>query len=339
MDVRLSVEQQAVRDSAAKLGAQHGAHTVASLDDPARRAAAEAAVAAAGWLELRTGDPSAALASTVDTALVAEELARAVVDVPFLGPTLAADLRRRSGAPPAADPLAETVLWDGALVGLARTGPDQRPAGVAVDAGRATTALLMVETPSGSVLGTVALGAPRASVDLTRPVRAPEDAARPVDGAHRLDDTELDAWAAMGSALACADLLGASGGALALARDYATVRHQYGRPIGSFQAVAHMLADAHVAVEGSRSIARWAAWAADALPAADARAASAAARAYCGRAAVAVCETAIQVHGGIGNTWDCLAHVFLRRSLLARQLFGGVDGDLQRVLAHRGVRA
>jgi alkylation response protein AidB-like acyl-CoA dehydrogenase len=75
----------------------------------------------------------------------------------------------------------------------------------------------------------------------------------------------------------------------------------------------------------------------DALPAPDALAAASAAKAYCARAARTVCETAIQVHGGIGNTWDCLAHVFLRRALLSSDLFGGIGPNLERVLAARNI--
>ncbi len=56
------------------------------------------------------------------------------------------------------------------------------------------------------------------------------------------------------------------------------------------------------------------------------------------RAARAVCETAIQVHGGIGNTWDCLAHVFLRRALLSAEVFGGVGASLERVLSAQMAR-
>jgi alkylation response protein AidB-like acyl-CoA dehydrogenase len=80
-----------------------------------------------------------------------------------------------------------------------------------------------------------------------------------------------------------------------------------------------------------------AAWAIDALPADDALAAAALAKAYCSRAARDVCETAIQVHGGIGNTWECLAHVYLRRALDSIAMFGGVGINLDRVLAHKGV--
>jgi alkylation response protein AidB-like acyl-CoA dehydrogenase len=92
-------------------------------------------------------------------------------------------------------------------------------------------------------------------------------------------------------------------------------------------------------MEGSSSIALHAAWAVDALAAPDALAAASAAKAYCARAARSVCETAIQVHGGIGNTWECLAHVFLRRALLSTDVLGGVDPNLNRVLAARGIGA
>jgi hypothetical protein len=50
-----------------------------------------------------------------------------------------------------------------------------------------------------------------------------------------------------------------------------------------------------------------------------------------------VCETVIQVHGGIGNTWECLAHVFLRRSLLSADALGGVGLSLQKVMDHHGI--
>jgi len=128
-------------------------------------------------------------------------------------------------------------------------------------------------------------------------------------------------------------------GALDLSVDYAKERSQYGAPIGSFQAVAHMLADALVHLEGSRTALLHAAWAVDALEPADALAAAAAAKAYAARAAREVCEIAIQVHGGIGNTWECRAHVHLRRALLATDVMGGVGPNLDRVLAHAGVGA
>jgi alkylation response protein AidB-like acyl-CoA dehydrogenase len=128
-------------------------------------------------------------------------------------------------------------------------------------------------------------------------------------------------------------------GAVQLATDYASDRRQYGAPIGSFQALQHMLADAFVVMEGSRSVTLHATWAVDALESDEALAAASVAKAYCARAARDVCETAIQVHGGIGNTWECLAHVYLRRALLSSDVLGGAGASLERVLAHHGVGA
>ena len=125
---------------------------------------------------------------------------------------------------------------------------------------------------------------------------------------------DLATWDSLALAITCADLVGIMRGAVTLATEYARQRAEYGATIGSFQAVQHLLADAHVAMEGSRSIALHAAWAVDVLPAVEALVAASAAKAYCARAARSVCETAIQVHGGIGNTWECLAHVYLRRA-------------------------
>ena len=138
----------------------------------------------------------------------------------------------------------------------------------------------------------------------------------------------------LGLALTSADLVGVMQGALDLAVDYAKDRKQYGQPVGAFQAVQHLLADAAVVTEGARSVTLHAAWAVGALPEDDALAAASAAKAYCARAARDVCETSIQVHGGIGNTWDCLAHIYLRRALASIDAFGGVGPNLERVLAH-----
>jgi alkylation response protein AidB-like acyl-CoA dehydrogenase len=186
----------------------------------------------------------------------------------------------------------------------------------------------------------VALPDVHVRVDLTRPSvgLGPRTELEPLRGDVRpLGDEDLARWTALGLALTCADLVGAMRGAVELAREYAGVRRQFDAAIGSFQAVQHMLADAFVAMEGSRSVTLHAAWAVDALPAHDALAAAAVAKAYCARAARGVCETAIQVHGGIGNTWDCLAHVYLRRALLSSDVLGGVGPSLARILEHHGI--
>jgi alkylation response protein AidB-like acyl-CoA dehydrogenase len=112
---------------------------------------------------------------------------------------------------------------------------------------------------------------------------------------------------------------------------YARDRRQYGVAIGTFQAVQHLLAEARCLLEGAFSAALYPAWAVDQLGPDEARAAGRVAKAYCARAARTVCETAVQVHGGIGNTWDCIVHVHLRRALLSSQWFGD-DGEQLRQL-------
>jgi alkylation response protein AidB-like acyl-CoA dehydrogenase len=310
MDVRLSAEQVALRDAAAHLADRFGARTVESLDDAERTAKLDAAIEAAGWRELR------GIASAVEVALVVEEFARGLADAAFIGPTLAAELRRVAHAPAATR--AETVIVDELIV----------------DAQGCEAALTVLEDRR---LGEVPISGAHHPVDLTRPTATVATAAKPVSES-AIADGDLTRWRALGLALTSADLVGVMRGATTLTTDYATTRRQYGVAVGSFQAVQHLLADAFVATEGSRSAALHAAWSVDALPPDDALVAGAAAKAYCSRAALSVCETAIQVHGGIGNTWDCLAHVYLRRALLDIEMFGGVGPNLDRVLAHHGLR-
>jgi alkylation response protein AidB-like acyl-CoA dehydrogenase len=348
MDVRLSPEQQALRDSAVQVVGHLAATAVGQLDNSERAAKLDAAVAAAGWRELRCPvEGGAPLASAVEAAIVAEELGRALADTAFLGPTLAAELRRLAGAPAATRP--ETVVLDAGLGDLARVGDGSDPASwLAVDAQGATAGLVLLPVEGGVRLGTVALDPVGEQVDLTRPNArlstappvAPPSTAPPellADQGRVLTDDDLLRWTALGLALTSADLVGVMRGAVQLACDYAVERRQYGAAIGSFQAVQHLLADAYVAMEGSRSVGLHAAWAVDALPAADALAAAAVAKAYAARAARTVCETTIQVHGGIGNTWECMAHVFLRRALLSSDVLGGAGTNLGRVLAHHGI--
>ncbi len=339
MDVRLSPEQQALRDSAARLVDQLGPHTVGDLDDPERTAKLDAAVTAAGWRELRTAaEGDVPLASGVEVGIVAEALGRGLADVAFLGPTMAADLRRLAGAPPV-DEL-ETVVMGPDLSSVARAVAGRAPSGVAIDAHGSTRALLLEAGAGGARVAQVALAPAPDGIDLTRPSAGvdPASVVTPLVGATRpITDGDLDRWTALGLSLTCADLVGAMGGAVHLGASYASGRRQYGAPIGSFQAIQHLLADAFVLTEGARSATLYAAWAVDELPGSDALAAAAVAKAYCARAAREVCEAVIQVHGGIGNTWECLAHVFLRRCLLSGDVLGDAGVSLERVLHHRGI--
>ena len=321
MDVRFSPEQQALRDSVAQVVERLGPTAVGRLGDLERVAKLDAAVESSGWRDLRTAqDDGTPWATGVDVAIVAEGLARGVADVSFIGPTLAAELRRTLGVAPAAG--RETIALRHDLGAL---GDD-----VAIDAAGAVTAL----AARGDRVVALPLGLPSAEVDLTRP-SASLGADETVVGEVTADD--LERWTALGLALTCADLVGTMQGAVDVTCAYAKEREQYGASIGSFQAVQHLLADALVLTEGSRSITLHAAWAADALPPEDAIGAAASAKAYCARAARTVCETSIQVHGGIGNTWEHMAHVYLRRALVSTDVLGGVGPSLDRVLAHHGI--
>ena len=341
MDVRLSVEQKALRGSVAQVVADLGPSAVGQLADAERTAKLDAAVAAAGWRELRAPDEDGSpWATGVEVAVVAEQLARGLADAAFLGPTLAAELRRLAGAPPAAVP--ETLALAADLRVLAVAADERLPdAAVAIDAAGAVAALALAPTTGGWSLVVVEVGAPSPQVDLTRP-GAPAGGAQTaaLPGQRRvLDDGDLERLTALALATTAADLVGTMHGAVELACGHATDRRQFGQPVGAYQAVQHLLADAFVLAEGARSAALHAAWAVDALDPSDAVLAGATAKAYAGRAARTVCEIGIQVHGGIGNTWECLAHLHLRRALLSTEIFGGVEPSLARVLVGHGVGA
>ena len=289
MDVRLTTEQRQLRDAAAKLADDLGPGSVQDLSDEGRIARLEKAVDATGWRSLRSDG-----ASGVEVAIVAEEFGRGLVDVPFLGPALADELHRHVGG--AAEPA--TLGVDGQAV-------DARGFGCAL-------------TLSGTRVSAAGVGPVRACADLTRTMAELSGSSTPVGDLTRQDCERFHALAVVATT---ADILGTARGAHALACEYAKIREQYGKPIGTYQAVAHMLAEGLALIEGSISVLRHAAWAVDELDAAEASRAAAIAKVYCARAAQTVCETAIQVHGGIGNTWECLAHVYLRRALVSSELF------------------
>jgi hypothetical protein len=230
----------------------------------------------------------------VEVAIVAEEFGRGLVDAPFLGPVLADDLARQVGD----DSSGSTIAVNGH----------------AIDARGYRRAL----TLDGTTVSAVDVGVARDAVDLTR---AAADVNGTATAVGDLDSDAVQRWLALALATTSADLVGTARGAHTLACDYAKIREQYGKSIGSYQAIAHLLAESLALIEGSVSILRHAAWAVDELDPSEAVRAGRFAKVYCARAARTVCETAIQVHGGIGNTWECLAHVYLRRALTSTQLW------------------
>ena len=129
-----------------------------------------------------------------------------------------------------------------------------------------------------------------------------------------------------------AEMLGAAEAVMRMAVEYAKVREQFGRPIGSFQAVKHRCADMLVDVEGMRSAVYHAAWALGA-GSADAPAAAATAKIWCSDAALRTAESALQVHGGIGFTWEADVHLYLKRVHLDQVAFGDARHHRARLAA------
>ncbi|HXJ37268.1 MAG TPA: acyl-CoA dehydrogenase family protein [Candidatus Eisenbacteria bacterium] len=335
MDTRDTLEQAELRRTARRVARELGPRTVADLDDRKRSERLAEAVRSAGWLELRhsagDGDP---LASGVEAAIIADALGEAVADVPFSGPILAADLARRAGVRPVDGAVVafSADLIDAAVVSRAVTDT----AILAVDhaARGPVAAYVLVPEGDGYHLALATTDGANDGADLTRAIRplpAGTSVVRVPDQSRRLTHEDLDAWAALGLALTSADIVGLMRGVLDLSVAYAKDRKQYGVAIGTFQAVQHLLAEARCLIEAAFSAALYPAWAVDQLAPHDARAAGRVAKAYCARAARTVCETAVQVHGGIGNTWDCIVHVYLRRALLSSQWFGD-DGEQLRQL-------
>ena len=108
---------------------------------------------------------------------------------------------------------------------------------------------------------------------------------------------------------------------MTMAVEYAKDRVQFGRPIGSFQAVKHRCADMLVDVEGIRSSAYWAAWCLG-VDDPDRAIAASTAKTWAGDASKRVMASALQVHGGIGFTWEHDLHLFLKRAQLDQSTFG-----------------
>lgn len=166
-----------------------------------------------------------------------------------------------------------------------------------------------------------------------------------VDGTRRTATVEIaegagqeigDATALAGvidaaTAMLSAESTGGTQRALDMTVDYVKVRTQFGRPIGSFQALKHRLADALLKTESSRSASYYAAWANDA-GAEDAGFASSVAKAYVSDAFLSVAGECIQMHGGIGYTWEHDAHLWFKRATANAALLGSAEFHRARAL-------
>jgi alkylation response protein AidB-like acyl-CoA dehydrogenase len=172
--------------------------------------------------------------------------------------------------------------------------------------------------------------APLATVDATRRqarVRLAAAPARRLEGAL---DTAVDLCAV---ALA-AEQVGGAGRALEMAVEHAGRRVQFGRPIGSFQAVKHLCAEMLLDLESARAAASHAV---SAVGTGDLAHAAAVAKVSCSEAYVRIATDSLHVHGGLGFTWDHDAHLYLRRARSSLHLFGDPRQHRERLARHLGL--
>ena len=287
-------------------------------------------------------------AGMVDAGIVLEELGRALYPGPYMSSAvgaaglvaLAGDAADRDALLPdlaagarigavALDPgmLAEVGAGGWALTGELQHVPDVLAADVLVV--RALTpdsdAVFVVELSADGVARTST-----PTVDGTRKQGSVTLAATP---ARRLaGDDPAAALAATADRLvtaAAVEGVGTASLALEMAVGYARERRQFDRPIGSFQAVQHLCADMLQTVELARAGAYYACWAADAADATERHRAATMALAYAADGLHTVGTSLIQVHGGIGFTWEHDAHLLYKRLLSLRQFRGGTLAQLE----------
>jgi alkylation response protein AidB-like acyl-CoA dehydrogenase len=368
MDFALNHHQQLLKNAARAFLDEHCQPSMvrALWDDP--RGESEAMwkdMAQLGWLGLALPEAYGGSGlGMVETAIVLEEMGRAACPGPYFPtlltaaaiadagsaaqknrwlPAIATGSARGSVAwldaewnwDPAATATAAAPTATGwTLSGTKRFVPWAHVADVLLVLARAPEglALFLVEsTAPGLTLAPVTgmdLGTRWSSIALDRV---------PVSGQARLGapgsaESLLERLLRRGAVGAAAEMLGAARRCLDMSVGYAKVREQFGQPIGSFQAIRHKCADMLLRVENAFAATYYAAWALDA-GAEDAALAASVAKAYVSEAARDVCGEAIQVHGGIGFTWEYDLHVYFKRAKALEPMFG--DPDYHRELIVR----
>jgi alkylation response protein AidB-like acyl-CoA dehydrogenase len=233
------------------------------------------------------------------------------------------------GAPGWAAPPATTAMCSGAgwtLAGAKEWVQDGAQAGLFV---------VFAAAPDGPALFAVEAGTPGLAVEPVATIDISRRFARlRFEGTPAVPLPVPEAAAAVrhardcGLALLSADHVGIAQQCLELAVAWAREREQFGQPIGSFQAIKHKLASVRLELEAAESACMYALWAAQGSPSEFAMAARIAAY-TCGEAALLAASENIQVHGGIGATWEHPAHVYLRRATAGRQLLADPQSLLE----------
>ncbi|MCT7662056.1 acyl-CoA dehydrogenase family protein [Mycobacterium deserti] len=355
MNLELTDEQVALRDTVRHYLAEKAAvatHVRPMLEDPTGTTdevwQGLAALGATGVLVAE--EYGGAGMTMVEAGVVAEALGAALSPGPWLSSAVAAP--RALVHVGAGTDVTELLTGIAAGSTIATVGPLRGPRPAAVRTGRrfvlrgelaalpdaAVADVLLVFADNAD--DTVLFAVDSSSADVTV-VPRPH-----VDPTRKLFDVTLDGVSAhpLGAATAdvltavvddvliasAADAIGAAHKVMSLAIDYAKVRRQFDQPIGSFQAVQHLCVDMYESVELARSGVIHALWAADAAEPAERHLSAVRAKAFAGRLA-SVGDTAIQVFGGIGFTWEHDAHLYLKRLLSWSALLGGADDYLEQV--------
>jgi alkylation response protein AidB-like acyl-CoA dehydrogenase len=146
------------------------------------------------------------------------------------------------------------------------------------------------------------------------------------------DRSQLENALQVAAVCLAAEQVGGAQAALDSAVDYAKTRQQFGRPIGSFQALKHLLADVLLEVESAKAASDYAAWAAASAPTELAMVASLA-KAFCSDTYLQAASVNLQVHGGMGFTWEADAHLHLKRAITTKQLLGSPELHRERLAA------
>lgn len=300
-------------------------------------------------------------ASARELAVVAEEIGRAVAPVPFLGTVLATSALSAAGpanqeligeigagsriatvaiglttAPSA--PLTPSVqVENGALTGSVRA---------VVDLEAADTVLVPASTPGGVALFRVDVASPGVtctpvtSLDLTRRIGTLELSGAPAQEITSHGESVLRHALRIAAGVLASEQTGLAQHCLDSTVEYVLTRYQFGRQIGSFQAVKHRLADLWSGLSTARATARNAA---DALSGqseadlAETELAVALAQAYCSDLAVQAAEDSLQLHGGIGMTWEHPVHLYLGRAKSAQLAFGTAERHRARIAELTGL--
>jgi alkylation response protein AidB-like acyl-CoA dehydrogenase len=258
----------------------------------------------------------------LDAAVVAEELGARVAPVPVVEALIAGRLLARLGCVEVADMLGGAP----AALALRAEEPDQLvPAGavaeLAIALRRGELLLGRVEPPQSAPANTAC--SPLATVDMSGATAiAAEEVAV---AAH---ERAVDEW----RLLVAAQLVGMARQSLALARDYALTRQQFGVPIGAFQTLAHRLADDATAIDGARLLVHKAAWAAD-EDRRDAPALASMALSFATRTAVAATGNSLHVHGGYGFMLEYDIQLYYRRAKAYPLLLGDPRRELDHLAA------